>query len=84
MQHRAAAKGVRKQLNARVRRLQLDGFRDASRAPHQRLLRPILDAIERGDHPLARAVLNTWMDSREELRRRRTPRRPGHARTRPS
>ncbi len=68
LQHRAAAKGVRKQLNARVRRLQLDGFRDASRAPHQRLLRPILDAIERGDHPLARAVLNTWMDSHEALR----------------
>ncbi len=68
LQHRAAATGVRKQLNTRVRHLQLDGFRDASRAPHQRLLRPILDAIERGDHPLARAVLNTWMDSHEALR----------------
>ena len=68
LQHRPAAKGVRKQLNARVRRLRLDGFRDASRAPHQRLLRPILDAIERGDQPLARAVLNTWMESHEALR----------------
>lgn len=67
LQHRAAAKGVRKQLNASVRRLHLDGFRDA-RAPHQRLLRPILDAIGRGDHSLARAVLNTWMDSHETLR----------------
>ena len=68
LQHRAAAKGARKQLNASVRRLQLDGFRDASRAPHQRLLRPVLDAIDRGDRPLARAVLNTWMDSHEALR----------------
>ena len=69
LQHRAAAKDdARKQLNASVRRLQLDGFRDASRAPHQRLLRPILDAIDRGDHPLARAVLNAWMDSHEALR----------------
>ena len=68
LQHRAAAKGARKQLNASVRGLQLDGFRDASRAPHQRLLRPILDAIDRGDRLLARAVLNTWMDSHEALR----------------
>ena len=68
LQHRAAGKGVRKQLNASVRRLQLDGFRDASRAPHQRLLRPVLDAIDRGDRLLARAVLNTWMDSHEALR----------------
>ena len=68
LQHRAATKGLRKQLNARIRRLHLDGFRDASRAPHQRLLRPILDAIDRGDRPLARAVLNTWMDSHEALR----------------
>lgn len=68
LQHREAAKGVRKQLNARVRRLQIDGFRDASRAPHQRLLRPILDAVERGDYRLARAVLDTWMDSHETLR----------------
>ena len=68
LQHRAAAKGSRKQLNASVRRLHLDGFRDASRAPHQRLLRPILDAIDRGDRLLARAVLNTWMDSHEALR----------------
>ena len=68
LQHRAAAKGARRQLNASVRRLQLDGFRDASRAPHQRLLRPVLDAIDRGDRLLARAVLNTWMDSHEALR----------------
>ena len=68
LQHRAAAKGVGKQLNASIRRLHLDGFRDASRAPHQRLLRPILDAIGRGGHPLARAVLNTWMDSHQALR----------------
>ena len=68
LQHRAAAKGLGKQLNASVRRLHLDGFRDPSRAPCQRLLRPILDAIGRGDHPLARAVLNTWMDSHEASR----------------
>ena len=68
LQHRRQAKGVRKQLNSAVRRLHLDGFRDASRAPHQKLLRPILDAVERGDHSLARAVLNTWMDSQEALR----------------
>ena len=68
LQHRSAAKGARKQLNASLRRLHLDGFRDASRAPHQRLLRPILDAIDRGDRLLARAVLNTWMDSHEALR----------------
>ncbi len=68
LQHRNATKGIRKQLNASVRRLHIDGFRDASRSPHQRLLRPILDAMERGDHRLARAVLNTWMDSHETLR----------------
>ena len=68
LQHRAATKGVRKQLNASVRRLQIDGFRDPSRAPHHRLLRPVLNAIERGDPPLARAVLNTWIDSHEALR----------------
>ena len=72
LQHRAATKGVRKQLNVRVRRLQIPGFRDPSRAPHQRLLRPVLDAIERGDPSLARAVLNTWMDSHEALRQTAT------------
>ena len=70
LQHRedCATEGVRKRLNASLRRLHLDGFRDPSRAPHQRLLRPVLDAIERGDHLLAHAVLNAWMKSREALR----------------
>ena len=68
LQRCAATKGVHKQLHAGVRRLVIDGFRDASRAPHHKLLRPILDAMERGDHPLARAVLCAWMDSHEALR----------------
>lgn len=68
LQHRAATKGARQQLRASMRRLPVDGFRDPSRAPHHRLLRPVLDAIERRDHPLARAVLNTWMESHEALR----------------
>lgn len=68
LQHRAATKNVRQQLKANVRRLPVDGFRDPSRAPHHRLLRPVLEAIERRDHPLARAVLNAWMECRDTLR----------------
>ena len=68
LKQRGATKDVRQQLRASVLRLPLDGFRDASRAPHHKLLRPILDAIERGDQPLARAVLCAWMDSHGALR----------------
>ena len=68
LQLRVGAKGVRQQLKASVRRLDIDGFRDASRAPHHRLLRPILDAIERRGRPLARAVLDAWKESHEALR----------------
>lgn len=49
--------------------LQVDGFRDASRAPKQQLLPEVLKAI-RGDQALARAVLNAWMDSQRSLRDR--------------
>ncbi len=69
LEHRTtAAKDVRKKIDATVRRLQIDGFRDPSRAPNYHLVRPVLDAVLHGDLPLARAVLNIWMDSHEALR----------------
>ena len=68
LKHRGKTKGGRRKLNAGLRRLRVDGYRDASRAPHQKLLGPILEEIQLHDDRLARAVLNSWMDSRPQLR----------------
>ncbi len=59
---------VRTRLNAGLRRLKLNGFRDTAKAPPRRLLQPVLDAIDRGSDPLASAVLDAWIESREDLR----------------
>ena len=68
LKHRGKGKNARKKLNASLRRLRVDGYRDASRAPHQKLLDPILEEIELQDDRLAHAVLNAWMDAQAQLR----------------
>ena len=47
---------TRSELSARIRKLRIKGFRDANRAPHDRLVETILDAIAEGDHGLAAAI----------------------------
>ena len=83
LQHRAAAKGVRKQLNASVRRLHLDGFpRREPGAPTRRFCVPSWTPSDAATIPLARAVLNTWMELPPGLapRHRRTPPAGAYAR----
>ena len=57
-------------LSTRIRKLRIKGFRDANRAPHDRLVETILDAIAEGDHGLAAAILGTWMQTNSALRER--------------
>ena len=47
---------ARSELSTRIRKLRIKGFRDANRAPHDRLVETILDAIAEGDHRLAAAA----------------------------
>ena len=61
---------TRSELSARIRKLRIKGFRDANRAPHDRLVETILDAIAEGDHGLAAAILATWMQTHSVLRER--------------
>ena len=68
LQYRAGAKGVQ---NATERECLPS---PPGRIPRRETADPpetaasVLDARERGDHPVARAVLNSWMDSHEVLR----------------
>ena len=50
---------ARGELSTRIRKLRIKGFRDANRAPHDRLVETVLDAIAEGDHGLAAAILAT-------------------------
>ena len=60
-------------LRAALRRLQVDGYRDAGLAPRAKLVEPVTKAIRRRrDEDVARAVLNAWMASHGELRDRTT------------
>ena len=61
---------ARRAVSARIRKLRIKGFRDANRAPHDRLVETIVDAIAEGDHRLAAAILATWMQTRSALRER--------------
>ena len=61
---------ARNELSNRIRKLRIKGFRDANRAPHDRLVETIFDTIARGDHRLAAAVLATWMQTHSALRER--------------
>ena len=70
LKHRSESKVLRRQRGAALRRLRVDGYRDASRAPRPKLLQPVLEAIEHHDQDLARAVLNAWVDSHAALRDR--------------
>ena len=70
LKHRPESKELRRPLGAALRRLRVDGYRDASRAPRPKLLQPVLEAIKRYDQDLARAVLNAWVDSHGALRDR--------------
>ena len=70
LRHRSESKALRRQRGAALRRLRVDGYRDASRAPRPKLLQPVLEAIQHHDHDLARAVLNHWVDSNGTLRDR--------------
>ena len=58
------------ELSNRIRKLRIKGFRDANRAPHDRLVETILDTITQGDHRLAAAILATWMQTHSALRER--------------
>ena len=55
---------ARSELSNRIRKLRIKGFRDANRAPHDRLVETILEAIAEGDHGLAAAILGTWMQTK--------------------
>lgn len=66
LEHRSESKALRDAL----RSLQVDGFRDAGRAPVQRLLPAVLEAISGDDQDLARSVLDGWVDSHGPLRDR--------------
>ena len=68
LKHRSESKALRRQRGVALRRLRVDGYRDASRAPRPKLLQPVLDAIRHHDQDLARAVLNHWVDSHGALR----------------
>ncbi len=68
LKHRSESKALRRQRGAALRRLRVDGYRDASRAPRPKLLQPVLEGIEYHDRDLARAVLNHWVDSHGKLR----------------
>ena len=68
LKHRSESKALRRQRGAALRRLRVDGYRDASRAPRPKLLQPVLEGIEYHDQDLARAVLNHWVDSHGKLR----------------
>ena len=69
LEHRpAVSEGVRRRLDGCVQALQVNGFRNAIKAPPEKLQRPILDAIGHGDRQLAGAVLNAWMESHQALR----------------
>lgn len=70
LEHRPESKTLRRQRGAALRRLRVDGYRDASRAPRPKLLQPVAEAIKHHDQDLARAVLNTWVDSHRALRDR--------------
>ena len=61
---------ARSELSSRIRKLRIKGFRDANRAPHDRLVETILDTIAGGDHGLAAAILGTWMQTQSALRER--------------
>ena len=61
---------TRSELSARIRKLRIKGFRDANRAPHDRLVETIVEAIAEGDHRLAAAILATWMETHSALRDR--------------
>lgn len=70
LEHRGnAPEDVRSSLEAWVQNLNVDGFRNAIKAPTEKLQRPILSAIGRGARPLASAVLNPWMQSHQALRK---------------
>ena len=61
---------ARSELSSRIRKLRIKGFRDANRAPHDRLVETIRDAIAEGDDGLAAAILATWMQTHSALRER--------------
>ena len=68
LKHRSESKALRRQRGAALRRLRVDGYRDASRAPRPKLLQPVMEAIQHHDQDLARAVLNHWVASHGRLR----------------
>ena len=65
---KGAAPPLRNRLNGHLRKLRMDGFRDASKAPPGLLVAPVLDAIECGVDRLAGAVLNLWAIADAQLR----------------
>ena len=65
---KGATAALRNRLNAHLRHLRMDGFRDGSKAPPGLLVAPVLDAIECGVDDLAGAVLNLWATTDVQLR----------------
>ena len=65
---KGAAAALRNRLNAQLRHLRMDGFRDGSKAPPGLLVAPVLEAIECGVDRLAGAVLNLWATADAQLR----------------
>ncbi len=55
LKHRSGSKALRRQRGAALRRLRVDGYRDASRAPRPKLIQPVLEAIRDGLVPVLRA-----------------------------
>lgn len=70
IKHRSDSKVLSRRLGRALRRLRVDGYGDASRAPKPKLLQPVEGAIKRHDENLARAVPNNGVDSHATLRDR--------------
>ena len=69
LEHRGnAPEELRRPLEAWVQKLPVDGFRNAIKAPTEKLKGEILRVIDRGNRSLAHAVLDLWMDSHQALR----------------
>ena len=78
LQHRNATKGIRKQLNASVRRLHIDGLRDASRSPHQKAR--VASAYRKSVWPMARRICSVSVGEHGSGITQETPEKGTHSR----
>ena len=64
-----ASDSARSRLNSAIKdSVNLQGFRDASRAQRHQLQKPVRQEVRRGNDKLAGAILRAWEESQEALR----------------